>query len=186
MSLGCGRGAGQENDALTPRAFFVLEANPPHERYRQTGPVSCSAPRNASGASTRVSRFTSISAGCGWGLLTDRAAHAETVSRSQPQEQRTSQRGFPVLVNGSWAAAASAATSHKPTSRPVALPRPLRVSLLPCLADGVLLGRGERAALERTDQEDSAQNGWQDLPQRSSSQWAQSSVALFDHVIRPL
>ena len=88
-----------------------------------------------------------------------------------------------MLVNGSWAAAASATTSHKPTSRPVALPRPLRVSLLPCLADGFLLGR--RAALERTDQEDSAQNRWKDLPQRSSSQWAQSSVALFDHVIRP-
>jgi hypothetical protein len=119
-------------------------------------------------------------------LLTDRAAHSDEHARSQPQEQVASQRGFPVLVNGSWAPAASAATSHKPTSRPVALPRPLRVSLLPCLADGFLLGRGHRAALERTDQEDSAQNGWQDLPQRSSSQWAQSSVALFDHLIRPL
>ena len=128
---------------------------------------------------------TSIGANWGCSLLTDRAAHAGTVSRSQPQEHVTSQRGIPVLVNGSWAAAASATTSHKPTSRPVALPRPLRVSLLPCLADGFLLGRGHRAALERTDQEDSAQNRWKDLPQRSSSQWAQSSVALFDHVIRP-
>jgi hypothetical protein len=118
-------------------------------------------------------------------LLTDRAAHSAEHARSQPQEHVTSQRGFPVLVNGSWAAT-SAATSHKPTSRPVALPRPLRVSLLPCLADGFLLGRGHRAALERTGQEDSAQNGWQDLPQRSSSQWAQSSVALFDHLVRPL
>jgi hypothetical protein len=114
-----------------------------------------------------------------------RRANPNEHSRPQPHEQVTSQRGFPVLVNGSWAAA-SAATSHKPTARPVALPRPLRVSLLPCLADGFLLGRGDRAALERTDQEDSAQNGWQDLPQRSSSQWAQSSVALFDHLIRPL
>jgi hypothetical protein len=96
-----------------------------------------------------------------------RAAHSETVSRSQPQEQVTSQRGFPVLVNGSWPAAATAATSHKPTSRPVALPRPLRVSLLPCLADGFLLGRGDRAALERTDQEDSAQKGWKHLPHYS-------------------
>jgi hypothetical protein len=112
---------------------------------------------------------------CGWTLLPDSAAHADKHSRPQPQEHVTSQRGFPVLVNGSWAAAASAATSHKPTSRPVALPRPLRVSLLPCLADGFLLGRGDRAALERTGQEDSAQNGWKDLPQRSSSQWAQSS-----------
>jgi hypothetical protein len=59
------------------------------------------------------------------------------------------------------------------------------VSLLPCLADGFLLGWGDRAALERTDQEDSAQNGWQDLLQRSGSQWAQSSVALFDHQVRP-
>jgi hypothetical protein len=105
-------------------------------------------------------------------LLTDRAAHSDEHARSQPQEQVASQRGFPVLVNGSWAPAASAATSHKPTSRPVALPRPLRVPLIPCLADGFLLGRRHRAALERTDQEDSAQNGWKDLPQRSSSQWA--------------
>jgi hypothetical protein len=97
-------------------------------------------------------------------LLTDSAAHTDKQSRPQPQEQVTSQRGSPVLVNGSWPAAATAATSHKPTSRPVALPRPLRVSLLPCLADGLLLGRGHRAALERTGQEDSAQNGWQDLP----------------------
>jgi hypothetical protein len=84
---------------------------------------------------------------------------SDDASLVQPQEQVTSQRGFPVLVNGSWGSAASAATSHKPTSRPVALPRPLRVSLLPCLADGFLLGRGHRAVLERTDQEDSAQNG---------------------------
>jgi len=76
-----------------------------------------------------------------------------------------------VLVNGSWAPAASAATSHKPTSRPVALPRPLRVSLLPCLADGVLLGRGDRAARENSGPEDSGQNGWKDLPQRLNSQW---------------
>jgi hypothetical protein len=81
----------------------------------------------------------------------------------------TSQRGLPVVVNGSWASAARTATSHKATSRPAALPRPLRVSLLPGLADGFLLGRRHRAALERTDQEDSAQNGWKDLPQRSSS-----------------
>jgi len=96
----------------------------------------------------------------------------------------TGQRAVP-RSSRSWAAAGTA-SSQKATSRPVALPRPLRVSLLPCLADGVLLGRGHRAALERTGQEDSAQNGWQDLPQRSSSQWAQASVALFDHLIRPL
>ena len=97
----------------------------------------------------------------------------------------TSHGRLPTLVNESWTSGAGAATSRKPNSVPVALPRPLRVSLLPCLADGFLLGRGDRTALERTDQEDSAQKGWQDLPQRSSSQWAQSSVALFDDLIRP-
>ena len=105
-------------------------------------------------------------------MLTDRAAHSDTHSRPQPQEQVTSHGRLPTLVNESWTSGAGAATSRKPNSVPVALPRPLRVSLLPCLADGVLLGRGDRAALERTDQEDSAQNGWKDLPQRSSSQWA--------------
>jgi hypothetical protein len=103
----------------------------------------------------------------GCSLLTDRAAHSDEHSRSQPHEQVTSQRGFPVLVNGLRASAGTAATGHKPTSRPVALPCPLRVSLLPCLADGFLLGRGDRAALECTDQEDSAQNGWKDLPHYS-------------------
>ena len=48
------------------------------------------------------------------------------------------------------------------------------------------VGRGDRAALEGTDQEDSAQNSWKNLPQCSSSQWAQSGVALFDHLMRPL
>jgi hypothetical protein len=81
---------------------------------------------------------------------------------------------------------ARAAAIRESKSVTVALPRPLRVSLLPCLADGLLLGRGCRAALERTDQEDSPQNGWKDLPQRSISQWAQSSVALLDDLIRPL
>jgi hypothetical protein len=57
-----------------------------------------------------------------------RRANPNEHSRPQPHEQVTSQRGFPVLVNGSWAAAASTATSHKPTSRPVALPRPLSVT----------------------------------------------------------
>jgi hypothetical protein len=71
-----------------------------------------------------------------------RRANPNEHSRPQPHEQVTSQRGFPVLVNRSWASAASAATSHKPPSRPVALPRPLRVFLLPCLADGFLLARG--------------------------------------------
>jgi len=78
-----------------------------------------------------------------------------------------SQRGFPVLVNGSWPAAATAATSHKPTSGPVALPRPLRVSLLPCLADGVLLSRGDRAARENSGPEDSGQDRGKDFPHYS-------------------
>jgi len=62
----------------------------------------------------------------------------------------TSQRGLPVVVNGSWASAARTATSHKATSRPATLPLPLRVSLLPCLADGFLLGRRQRTALENS------------------------------------
>jgi hypothetical protein len=40
----------------------------------------------------RVTCATSIGASCGWSLLTDRAAHSELHSRSQPQEQMTSQR----------------------------------------------------------------------------------------------
>jgi hypothetical protein len=78
-----------------------------------------------------------------------------------------SQRGSPVLVNGSWAATTTAAASHKPTSRPVALSRPLRVSLLPCLADGFLLGRGDRAARENSGPDDSGQDGRKDLPHYS-------------------
>ena len=75
-----------------------------------------------------------------------------TISKSKlAGKTEGAQRGFPVLVNGSWAATTSASTSYKPTFRRAAFPRPLRVSLLPCLADGVLLGRGYRAALERTD-----------------------------------
>jgi hypothetical protein len=42
-------------------------------------------------------------------LLTEFAAHSDEHSRAQPHEQTTSQRGFPLLVNGSWATAASAA-----------------------------------------------------------------------------
>ena len=75
--------------------------------------------------------------------------------------------------------------SHQPQTLVPPGGTPAPAPRLPCLADGFLLGRGYRAALERTDQEDSAQNGWKDLPQRSSSQWAQSSVALFDHLVRP-
>ncbi len=37
---------------------------------------------------------TSIWASCGWSLLTDRAAHSDEHSRSQPQEQMTSQRSL--------------------------------------------------------------------------------------------
>jgi hypothetical protein len=48
---------------------------------------------------------------------------------------------LPTPFNGSWPAAADTATSHKPTSRPVALLSPLGVSLLPRPADGLLLGR---------------------------------------------
>lgn len=43
------------------------------------------------GPSTRVSCVTSIGASCGCSLLTDRAAHSEEHSRSQPQEHVTSQ-----------------------------------------------------------------------------------------------
>ena len=53
----------------------------------------------------------------------------------------TSQRGFPALVNGSWASGACAAAIHESKFVTVALPGPLRVSLLPSPADGVLLGR---------------------------------------------
>jgi hypothetical protein len=107
--------------------------------------------------STRVTCATSIGPSCGWSLLTDRAAHSDAHSRSQPQEQVTSQRGFSVLINGSWASAAATPSSHEATSRPLALPRPLRVSLLPCLANGFLLGRGDRAARENSGPEDSGQ-----------------------------
>ncbi len=100
--------------------------------------------------SIRAACSTPTRPSCRWSLLIEFAAQVEDAFRVQPQEQMTSQRGFSVLVNGSWAATASAATSHKPAARPVALPRPLRVSLLPWLADGFLLGRGDRAALERT------------------------------------
>ena len=89
--------------------------------------VSCWPPAPPSGPSIRVTCVTSIGASCGWSLLTDRAAHSDTHSRLQPHEHVTSQRGFPVVVNRSWSAAASGATSYKPTSRPLALPRPLRV-----------------------------------------------------------
>ena len=70
--------------------------------------------------------------------------------------------------------------SHQPQTHvpPGGTPAPAPRLSPPMPGDGLLLGRGYRAALERTDQEDSAQNGWKDLPQRSSSQWAQSSVAL--------
>jgi len=94
------------------------------ERYVN---VSCWPPAPPSGPSIRVTCVTSIGASCGWSLLTDRAAHSDTHSRLQPHEHVTSQRGFPVVVNRSWSAAASGATSYKPTSRPLALPRPLRV-----------------------------------------------------------
>jgi hypothetical protein len=83
----------------------------------------------------------------GCSLLTDRAAHLDEHSRSQPHEQVTSQRGFPVLVNGLRASATATRSSHEATSRPLTLPRPLRVSLLPCLAYGVLLSRRQRTAL---------------------------------------
>src|SRR5882672_10424132 len=41
----------------------------------------------AAGPSTRVTCATSIGASCGWSLLTDRAAHSDEHSRSQPHEQ---------------------------------------------------------------------------------------------------
>ena len=69
--------------------------------------------------------------------------------------------------HGSWASAADAATSHKPTSRPAALTGALRVSLLPCLADSLLLGRGYRAALKDSGQEKSDQDSGKKLPHYS-------------------
>jgi len=90
-----------------------------------------------------------------------------------------------VLVNGSRASATGTPSSHEATSRPLALPSPLRVSLLPCPADGVLLSRGNRARLERTDQEQPTQDGRKDLSQHSTSERTQPSVAqLLDHLIR--
>jgi hypothetical protein len=35
-----------------------------------------------------------MGASCGWSVLTDRAAYSDEHSRSQPQEQMTSQRGL--------------------------------------------------------------------------------------------
>jgi len=58
----------------------------------------CRPPALRSGPSTSVTCTTSIGASCGWSLLTDRTAHSDEHSRSQPQEQVTSQRGFSVLV----------------------------------------------------------------------------------------
>ena len=59
---------------------------------------------------------------------------------------------------GSWPSAATTATSHKPTPRPVALTRPLGVPLLTTLADRLLLGRRYRASLETSAQKQSDQD----------------------------
>jgi hypothetical protein len=69
--------------------------------------------------------------------------------------------------HGSWASAADTATSHKPTSRPVALTRPLGVPLLPSLADSLLPGGRYRAALEDSSQEQSDQDSGKVLPHYS-------------------
>src|SRR5258705_10405354 len=55
--------------------------------YRARAAVSCWPPAPASDPSTRVTCATSIGASCGWSLLTDRAAHSDEHSRSQPHEQ---------------------------------------------------------------------------------------------------
>ena len=86
---------------------------------------------------------------------------------SQPQEQTTSKRGLPMLVNGSWASGARAAAIRESKLVTVALPGPLRVSLLPGLADGLLLGRRYRASLEDSGHEQPGQDSWKISPHYS-------------------
>jgi hypothetical protein len=73
----------------------------------------------------------------------------------------TSHWGFPVLVNESRAW--EAAPSDKEASNSGTLTAPLGISISPCLANGVLLGRGNRAARENTGPEDSGQDCGKDL-----------------------
>jgi hypothetical protein len=63
------------------------------------------------------------------------------------------ERGLPMLVNGSWASGARAAAIRESKLVTVALPGPLRVSLRPGFADGLLLGWRYRATLEDSSHE---------------------------------
>ena len=73
-------------------------------------------------------------------MLIDIAAHSDMASRLQPQEQVTSQRVPPALI--SWTSSVTAAaTSNEWQATPLALLGSFRVSLRPCPADRLLLGR---------------------------------------------
>jgi hypothetical protein len=77
------------------------------------------------------------------------------------------ERGLPMLVNGSWASGARAAAIRESKLVTVALPGPLRVSLLPGLADGLLLGWRYRATLEDSSHEQPGQDSWKISPHYS-------------------
>ena len=85
----------------------------------------------------------------------------------RPAQSAAKRNNVTRAMRGSWPSATGTATSHKPTSRSLALMRPFGVPLLPCLADLLLLGWRYRAALEDSSQEQPDQDSWKISPHYS-------------------